>query len=462
MDALIKKSTNLKGEVRVPGSKSYTHRVIAAASIYGSSTLIQNPSNSQANESLIEACRQLGAKIEWDGKNIRVKGVKGIPNTKNQINVGNSGTAMRIAVALASLAKGKVIITGDPSLQSRPTTPLLRALRELGVDVTGFVKNDPYGNIAEYAPIIVNANGIQGGFVEISCKESSQYLTSLLLVSNFAQKDIEIKVIDTIASKPYVKMTLEVLRKFGLTIEHSSDYMTYKIKSHQSYHKPDVYPIPGDYSQSAFFLVAACLVNSDIRITGLVSDDQQGDKMIVDILRKMGAIIEEDGNDLVVRGPFDLHGIEVDLIDAPDLFPVLSVLGIYAKGKMRLYNMPQIRSKETDRIAVIERELIKYGVKVESKIDEMTVYQTDLPEKEYVFSAKGAQGVTDHRIAMALSLIGICSGCSVIKEADKISISYPDYLDDMESIGVNIDRMESESLSIDIKPRNEIAPNMAM
>ncbi|WP_371504503.1 3-phosphoshikimate 1-carboxyvinyltransferase [Nitrosopumilus adriaticus] len=463
MDALIKKSTNLKGTVRVPGSKSYTHRVIAAASLYGSNTLIKDPSNSEANDAMIRVCRELGAQVEWDGKDIKVKGVKGEPHTTSKINVGNSGTAMRIAVALASLAKGKLIITGDPSLQNRPTRPLLTALRGLGVDVTGIVRKDHNGDIDEYAPIIVNATGpFTGGKVEISCKESSQYLTSLLLVSNFAKNDVEIKITDTISSKPYVGMTLEVLRKFGLVIENSSDYMHFKIKSQQQYQKPDVYSIPGDYSQSAFFLAAACLVNSDIRIKGLESDDQQGDKIIVDILRKMGATIEEDGKDLLVKGPFDLHGIDVDLIDAPDLFPVLSVLGIYAKGKMRLYNMPQIRTKETDRIAVIERELTKYGVKVESKHDEMTVYQTDLPENEYVFSAKGDQGVTDHRVAMALSLIGIRSGCSVIKEAHKINISYPDYLSDMESIGVNIDRMESEASSIDVKPKNEIAPNMAL
>lgn len=463
MDALIKKSTNLQGEIRVPGSKSYTHRVIAAASLYGSGTLIKNPSNSKANEAMIRMCKELGAQIEWDGKNIKVKGVKGQPHTTSQINVGNSGTAMRIAVSLASLAKGKLIITGDPSLQNRPTRPLLDALRGLGVDVTGVVRKDRNGDIDEYAPIIVNAKGpFTGGKVEISCKESSQYLTSLLLVSNFAKNDVEIKITDTISSKPYVKMTLEVLRKFGLDVDVSEDFMSYKIKSQQDYDKSDVYDISGDYSQAAFPLAAACLTASNVRVKGLNPNDEQGDKIIVDILRKMGAVIEEDGDDLVVKGPFDLHGIEVNLIDAPDLFPVLSVLGVYAKGRMRLYNMPQIRSKETDRIAVIERELTKYGVRVESKHDEMTVYQADLPEKEYVFSAKGDQGVSDHRVAMALSLIGIRSGCSVIKEADKIGISYPDYLDDMAGIGVNIDRMDSKASSTEVKPRSEVAPNMAM
>jgi len=463
MDALIKKSTNLKGTVRVPGSKSYTHRVIAAASLYGSNTLIKNPSNSEANQSLINACIQLGAHIEWDGKDIKVKGVKGHPHLIDPIDVGNSGTAMRIAIALASLAKGRLIITGDRSLQNRPTHPLLKALRKLGVDVTGDATKDSNGDIIECAPIIINAKGIlDGGKIEISCKESSQYLTSLLLISNFAKEDIEIQVTDKIVSKPYIEMTLEVLRKFGLEIEASSDLMNYKIKSQQHPKKQDVYSIHGDYSQSAFFLVAACLVNSDIRIKGLEPIDQQGDKIILDILRKMGATIEEDGNDLLVKGPFDLHGIEVDLNGAPDLFPVLSVLGIYAKGKTRLYNVPQIRSKETDRIEVIKRELTKYGVKVESKIDEMTVYHTDLPEQEYVFSAKGDQNVTDHRVAMALSLIGIRSGCAVIKEANKIAISYPDYLDDMKSIGVDIDKRESKPSSIDVKLKNEITPNLAM
>ncbi len=458
MDALIKKSSKLSGEVTPPGSKSYTHRVIAAASLYGSNTLIENPSNSEANDAMLRACKQLGASLEWVGKNIQVKGVKGHPSAKDPIHIGNSGTALRIVTALASLAKGELLITGDASLQNRPTKSLLDALRALGADVKGIEKN---GN--EFAPITVNARDeLIGGRVEISAEESSQYLTSLLLISNFAKHDVEIEVIDRIVSKPYIEMTLQVLRDFDIKIKNSPDYHKYYIKSNQSYSKPDHYKIPGDYSQAAFFLAAACLVKSDVRIHGLVSTDKQGDKMIVDILRKMGATIEEDGNDLLVKGPFELHGMDVDLINAPDLFPVLSILGVYAKGKTRLYNMPQIRSKETDRIEVIERELTKYGIKVESKIDEMTVYHADLPEQEYVFSAKGAQGVTDHRVAMALSLIGISSGCAVIKEANKINISYPDYLDDMESIGVNIDRMESESSSIDVKPKNEITPNLAM
>ena len=246
-------------------------------------------------------------------------------------------------------------------------------------------------------------------------------------------------------------MTLEVLRKFGLKIDNSYNYRYFYIKSQQDYltKKPSVYPIPGDYSQAAFFLAAACLVDSDITVKGLSPEDQQGDKAIVKILEEMGAKIEQHGNDYRVRGPFDLEGVDVDLIDSPDLFPVLSVLGVFAKNKMRLYNMPQIRSKETDRISVIERELRKYGVRTESDWDEMTVYHSDLPQQKYDFSVKGAQGISDHRIAMALSLIGIRNGNCIIREANSVRISYPDYFDHLKQIGV-------ETAVISETPQHEI------
>ena len=426
--------SNLSGSVCVPGSKSYTHRVVMAASLYGGDVTIKNPSNSDANRAMIQLCKQFGAIIQWKDADLYIHGVGGRPTGGGTINVGNSGTAFRISISLATLADTDSIITGDPSLQSRPAGPLLVALRKLGADISG---TDRDGVIC--APIHIKSNGyLEGGFTQISCIESSQYLTSLLLVANFAKKDIEIQVTDRLVSKPYVCMTLEVLNNFGIKIDVIND-MLYLVRARQSYTCPSTYTIPGDYSQAAFFLAAACLVKSNVRVQGLNSQDQQGDKHIIDILREMGAVIDQDDSDLIVRGPFDLNGISVDLIDAPDLFPVLAVLGIYARGKTRLYNMPQIRTKETDRISVMMRELGNCGVKVESKSDEMTIYHTDIDARDHVFSAKGAKGVTDHRIAMALSLIGIKSNNITISNAEKIAISYPDYIDDMRSLGAHID-----------------------
>ncbi len=433
MDARFYPS-KLCGSVHVPGSKSYTHRVVMAASLYGGNIKIKNPSNSDANKAMIKLCQQFGAKIRWDNSDLYVDGVAGRPTGGGTINVGNSGTAFRISISLAILADADSIITGDPSLQSRPAGPLLNALVMLGADIRGTDRNG-----ITCAPIYIKSDGnLDGGETHISCAESSQYLTSLLLVANFANRDVTIHVTDRLVSKPYIRMTLEVLRNFGIKFNVLDD-MLYTIPARQSYTCPSTYVVPGDYSQSAFFLAAACLVESDLRIKGLDAQDQQGDKRIVDILREMGAVIDQDGSDLVIRGPFDLDGVQIDLVDTPDLFPVLAVLGVYARGTTRLYNMPQIRSKETDRISVMMRELSNCGVIVESKSDEMTIHHTDMNVRDHVFDAKGAKGVTDHRIAMALSLIGIRDGPVLISDADKIAISYPDYIRDMRQIGARID-----------------------
>ena len=451
----MKKSENLHGIVKVPGSKSYTHRVIAAAAL-DDFTLIKNPSNSDANNAMIAACRKLGADIQKKGGHLEVTGFKNHPRTpNNEIHVGNSGTALRLSIALASLAGGHIKIDGDASLRNRPTKPLLDALRSLCVDILGERRLDSNGKENEYAPIEINASAINAGKIFVDGTESSQYLSSLLLVAPFAKSDVKIEVTGEIVSKPYIRMTLEVMRRFGIKVD-VTDHRHYHIKTGQKYVSPPVYEIPGDYSQAAFFLAAACLVKSDVTVQGLSKDDEQGDRQIVTILRKMGAKIEETKDGYRVKGPFSLKAIDVDLIDSPDLFPVLAVLGIYAEGKMKLHNMPQIRTKETDRIAVIEREFKKYGIKVESDKREMTVYHTDLPEQEYIFNADGGKGVTDHRIAMAFSLIGIHSGCAIIKEANSVRFSYPEYFDHLHQIGVETEVTNNKTTE------NTVAQRLAM
>lgn len=429
MDVQVNQPTILKGKITPPPSKSYTHRVLAAASL-ADHTLIKNPSHSEANTDMMNACRQLGAEITItaDG-NYDVKGF-GSVKPSDKIWLGNSGTALRISIALASLVSGTRTIDGDQSLRKRPSKSLISALNDLGSNIKGTIENQE-----AYAPFTINGGKLSGGSTQIDGTKSSQYLSALLLASPLADSDVEITVIGDVVSRPYIEMTKKVLADFGITID-TQDYRHYHIPSGQKYQSPKTYVIPPDYSQAAFFLVAACLIDSDIIVEGLIPNDVQADEQIIQILIDMGASIKRQGNDLSMCGPFDLTGIEVDLNDAPDLFPVLSVLGIYAKGSTRLYNMPQIRYKETDRIAVIAREFQKYGILVDTDHDEMTIHHKDMPKQNYDFSAKGDHGVTDHRIAMALSLVGICSGSAIIREADRISISYPDYFKDLGSLGV--------------------------
>ena len=453
MDILVNKPKKLKGEITPPPSKSYTHRVLAAASL-SDHTLIKNPSHSEANKAMLHTCNQLGAKIEITPEgDYDVRGFGSQPPS-DQIWVGNSGTALRLSVALASLVSGKRTINGDASLQRRPTKSLIDALKNLGVDVVGTTVDGK----ESYAPVTVTVpvTGVKlpGGKTEIIGTKSSQYISSLLLVSPFSESGVDITVTGDVVSKPYIDMTIKVLERFGIQTVNP-DARHYHVSSGQQYKSPGIFEIPPDYSQAAFFLAAACLVDSDVTVKGLLPQDNQADKQIIDFLTEMGAKIDKHGTDLMIRGPFDLEGISIDLMNAPDLFPVLAVMGIYAKGSMKLYNMPQIRYKETDRISVIAREFRKYGIKVDDTAeDEMTIYHKDMPEQNYDFSAKGDHGVTDHRVAMALSLIGIRSGCCIIREADRVAISYPDYFKHLHQVGVDT-KVISES-------KSKVPPNLAM
>lgn len=428
MDMLVRRPHAMTGQITPPPSKSYTHRVLAAASL-SDHTIIKNPSHSDANEAMKNVCGQLGADITpAPNGDYDVRGF-GSKKPDERVWVGNSGTALRLSIGLGCIVEGKKVIDGDASLQKRPTGSLVDALHNLGCNVSG-TKIDG----EEYAPITINGGQMPGGHTEILGTKSSQYLSSLLLACPRARSDVDITVTGDFVSEPYIKMTLSVAKRFGIKVDHTLRH--FHIESGQDYVSPGTFEIPPDYSQAAFFLAAACLVDSDVTLKGLLLDDLQADRQIIDILEDMGAKIQKHGDDLRVCGPFDLEGIEVDLINAPDLFPVLSVLGIYAKGSMRLYNMPQIRYKETDRIAVIAREFKKYGISTDEAHDEMTIHHKDMPDQNYDFSAKGGHGVTDHRISMALSLVGISSGRCTIRDADMIGISYPDYFAHLKKVGI--------------------------
>ena len=405
---------------------------------------------------MVDCCNQLGAKITTTPEGHY--DIQGFGNAKpaDTIWLGNSGTALRLSIALATVIPGTRIIDGDQSLQKRPNKALITALKKLGANVRGTSfshpdsdnnNNNSSSNASTpnndqqqeyYAPITVTGGKLSGKNIEISGTKSSQYISALLLVAPFADSETIIKITGNIVSQPYIEMTKRVLASFGIQVNVTDNNSTYHIPAGQKYQSPNTYTIPPDYSQAAFFLAAACLVPSNITIQGLIPNNAQADEQIIQILTDMGATIKRQDNNLTVCGPFDLMGIEVDLHDAPDLFPVLSVLGIYAKGSMRLYNMPQIRYKETDRISVISREFKKYRIQVNDDApDEMTIHHQNLPDQQYDFTAKGTtHGVTDHRIAMALSLIGIRSGNSIIRDAQSVSISYPNYFKHLESIGI--------------------------
>ena len=436
----------LSGRVDAPGSKSYTHRAVAAASLYGTETLIENPSNSEANAAMVGACRAMGARAAWEGGGprpaLRVTGFgAGGPDAAGaEVSVGNSGTALRIAVAMAAASRGSATITGDASLRNRPTGQLVRALNDLGADVRGERRPGASGATEEYAPVRAGPGGLRGGRADMPNPKSSQYVTALLMVGSLAESDVEVRTGGPTVSGPYVDVTIDVLGRFGIRAARSGG--VYAVRCGQEPRPPARYAVPGDYSQAAFLMAAACLAESDVTVGGLDPGDAQGDRRVVEVLRRMGADARHTGGGAAVRvtGPSDLEGVDEDLADAPDLLPVLAVLGAHARGSTRLHGVPQIREKETDRIAVMERELGRHGIRTESGPDEMTVHGGGAGALggPHDFSAVGDRGVSDHRIAMALSLFGIAGRGAVVRDAGCVAISYPDYFDHLRLLGAEV------------------------
>ena len=431
MDLLINPAGTLHGRIKSPPSKSYTHRALVISCLNEKATIV-NPLHSKATYWMKEACESFGAEIIDETKEWKIRGFKEL-RSAGKIDVGNSGTALRLSISLAALASdgGKTIVTGDASLCNRPNKPLVDALQDLGGDIEG---TGPDHN----APITIIGNGLKGGTTTISGSKSSQFISSLLLACPKAQSDTEINVSGQLVSKPYVRMTLDLLNQAEIEVKNSQDLQHFFVPAGQKYKSLGEYHIYGDYSQAAFFLAAASLVDADVIVEDL-RDDKQGDRRIVQILKDMGVDIRQYDSSVRVKGPSDMHGVEIDLCDTPDLFPILAVLAMFSKGITRLYNIPQIRYKESDRIAVLKREFVKLGAKIEDKHDEMIIHpQNKLTCGNCTLDPRGEYDVPDHRIALALSILGLKVGKAVVKDGDCVEVSFPTFVRDMNNLGANM------------------------
>ncbi len=424
------KTARLEGVIKAPPSKSYTHRAVLIASMNGQSRIL-NPLDCDDIDETIDACKNLGAKIDkYKDKSgnflLDVKGFKGRPSKPlNAIRFRGSGTSLRFILPIICLAGEATIWARNGSVQARPHKPLVEAIKALGADVS-FTRDN--GNMA-----ITVRSKLKGGQTDVDASISSQFISSLLIACPKAEKDTKIKVEGGLVSKPYVEITLDVLKDAGIKIEHTENFDQFFIPAGQEFKDLGDYPIHGDYSSAAFLMAAACLVESDVTITDLV-DDKQGDRKIIDILRSMGADIERTGDAVRINGPFELEGIDINCRETPDLVPVLAVLGAFAKGTTSIDDIPHLKHKESDRIESLTTELRKLGVNVEPEDDKITVRNSEPKTGGVVHSHE------DHRIAMALSLIGLKVGKLTVENGRCISKSYPNFVKDMQQIGANIER----------------------
>ena len=408
----------------MPASKSHTIRAVAIASLAAGESAIHSPLASGDTQAAVNCYRALGAHIDTaDSKCWKVVGTGGeITASAESIDVGNSGTTLRIAMGSAALAKkGRTTtFTGDEQIQTRPVGPLMDALGDLGAKCSSLKNNGK-------APVQVNGQ-ITGGKTTIAC-HTSQYLSSLLLCTPLAAGDTEINV--TLLNEPgYVQMTLDWLDKQQVQYENQQ-MRKFKIKGGQSYKALDA-AIPADFSSATFFLCAAALVAEKVSLLGLDFSDSQPDKVVVDYLKAMGADISIGPTSVTIKAA-TLKGTEIDMNQTPDALPAMAVIAAFAEGTTRFVNVPQARSKETDRIKCMAEELKKMAIDVEELPDGLIIRQSRPKPAEL-------HGRSDHRTVMALSLAGLkLDGQCTIDTAEAMNVTFPDYMELMKSIGANME-----------------------
>ncbi|MAE60546.1 MAG: 3-phosphoshikimate 1-carboxyvinyltransferase [Planctomycetaceae bacterium] len=418
---LICRPSRLRGSVEIPGSKSHTIRAVAIASLAEGDSRIAAPLWSDDAEAAAATYRALGATIDTaDPAAWRVRGTGGeIRAPADVIDVGNSGTTMRIALGSATLLReGIVAFTGDEQIQRRPLGPLVQSLNDLGANVTCTRGNGS-------APVSVGGR-LRGGQTSIEAV-TSQFLSSLLMCAPLGDGDSIIDV-PLLNERPYVGITLNWLERAGIALEHDG-LDQFRVPGGQRYRPLDV-RVPADFSSATFFLAAGALGDNDVTSLGLDMDDTQGDKAVVDYLRQMGAVIDVTDVGVHVRPSADgLRGCELDLNAAPDALPMMAVVGCFASGQTKLVNVPQARVKETDRIAVMAAELTKMGASVRELDDGLMIEQSEL-------RGAGVSGHDDHRVVMALAVAGcLADGETRIDTAEAINVTFPTFVESLTNLG---------------------------
>ena len=421
---LVVRQSKLAGEVTIPASKSHTIRAVAIASLADGQSVIRNPLVSGDTQAAVKCYRALGARIDVTNAGLwNVVGTGGRITAADQtIDVGNSGTTLRIAMGSAALAPAgqTITLTGDEQIQSRPVGPLIEAIGDLGAKCKSVRSNGR-------APVEVSGRLI-GGETSIAAT-TSQYLSSLLLCTPLGTQDSKIDV--TLLNEPgYVQMTLDWLDKQGIEYENQQ-MRRFNVKGNQQYKAFDT-SVPADFSSATFFLCAAVLVADEVTLLGLDFSDSQPDKAVVHYLKAMGAdIVIGEASVTVKAAP--LRGAEIDMNETPDALPAMAVTAAFAEGETRLVNVPQARGKETDRITCVAEELAKMSVDVEELSDGLII-RPSRPK------AAELDGRGDHRIVMGLSLAGLnLGGQCVIDSAEAMSVTFPAYVELMRSIGANME-----------------------
>ncbi|EFL79031.1 3-phosphoshikimate 1-carboxyvinyltransferase [Actinobacillus pleuropneumoniae] len=419
--------SRVEGEINLPGSKSLSNRALLLAALAKGTTKVTNLLDSDDIRHMLNALKALGVNysLSEDKTVCTVEGVGGAFNWKNGLALflGNAGTAMRpltAALCLKGATEAEVVLTGEPRMKERPIKHLVDALRQAGASVQ-YLENEGY------PPVAIRNSGLKGGKVQIDGSISSQFLTALLMAAPLAEGDMEIEIIGELVSKPYIDITLAMMKDFGVKVENRN-YQTFVVKGNQSYLSPEKYLVEGDASSASYFLAAGA-IKGKVKVTGIGKNSIQGDRLFANVLEAMGAKITWD-DDFIQAEQGELKGVDMDMNHIPDAAMTIATTALFAEGETVIRNIYNWRVKETDRLAAMATELRKVGATVEEGEDFIRIQPLPLTQFQHAEIAT----YNDHRMAMCFSLIALSDTPVTILDPNCTAKTFPTYFTEFEKL----------------------------
>lgn len=407
--------TTIDTTIAVPGSKSLTQRALIAAALADGKSTLLGPLTSEDTDYTSKALEQMGITVQKETDCWRVDGAGGrISAPKEEIFLGNNGTATRFLTSVAALGDGVFIIDGEKRMRERPIGPLMEALRGWGVDIRSVMDTG-------CPPLRITSHGLPGGETILPEGKSSQYLSSLLLVAPYAARPATLEVRGEVLSKPYVAMTLSVMADFGVEVDCNRELTHFVIP--QGCYRAREYQIEGDASNASYFWAAAAITGGRVTVSNVPVPSLQGDAGLLPLLARMGCEISREGGGIMVQGRKQLEGITVDMGDMPDVVPTLAVVAAFARGTTVINNIAHLRIKECDRLTAVVTELTKMGARVEERPDSMIIHGD---------GGAGLHGAVidtykDHRMAMSFAVTGLRVPGVGISDEGCVAKSFPDF-----------------------------------
>ncbi|EIN6415166.1 TPA: 3-phosphoshikimate 1-carboxyvinyltransferase [Salmonella enterica] len=407
------------GAINLPGSKSVSNRALLLAALACGKTVLTNLLDSDDVRHMLNALSALGINYTLSADRTRcdITGNGGPLRASGALELflGNAGTAMRPLAAALCLGQNEIVLTGEPRMKERPIGHLVDSLRQGGANID-------YLEQENYPPLRLRG-GFIGGDIEVDGSVSSQFLTALLMTAPLAPEDIIIRVKGELVSKPYIDITLNLMKTFGVEIANHH-YQQFVVKGGQQYHSPGRYLVEGDASSASYFLAAGAIKGGTVKVTGIGRKSMQGDIRFADVLEKMGATITW-GDDFIACTRGELHAIDMDMNHIPDAAMTIATTALFAKGTTTLRNIYNWRVKETDRLFAMATELRKVGAEVEEGHDYIRI----TPPAKLQHADIGTYN--DHRMAMCFSLVALSDTPVTILDPKCTAKTFPDYFEQL-------------------------------